>query len=176
MSQMYRVRYTKNGEGMVETGEAIVCAPNQDNALSIVAQINKLPTSGTQFEVSRVKPPYVLIKRAEVERRMGAYEATTVSEGLACVATFPHKADLPEREDYSVVVRAEIRAEGETDAIQGVARSLVRHAMGERQKPSLKSLELSCDAIKREPIVSRYDENAGYTRHSFVRGGAVRPR
>src|SRR3954466_12415616 len=87
MNQMYRVKFTRNGDGTVESGEAIVNVVNQEQAIALVAMQCALPMSGTQFDCSRVKPAFVLIRRANVERHISAFEAMTVSESLASNAT-----------------------------------------------------------------------------------------
>ncbi len=175
MTQMYRVKFTRNGEGTVESGEAILNAADQNQAISIVCNECHLPVTGTQFDVTRVKPSFVLIRRANVARQIATFEATTVSEYLASNATFP-RSDRPEREIFAVTVAAELHADGELDAISGVARAIIRHADGARQRLSLREFDISCEPVKAEPRVSRFEENANYDVHHFVQGGSVRPK
>jgi|tagenome__1003787_1003787.scaffolds.fasta_scaffold20869049_1 hypothetical protein len=74
------------------------------------------------------------------------------------------------------MVDADIHADNETDAIQGVARAIVRHSVGERQRLSIRGFNITCDQVNNEPRVSRYEENALYSAHHFVQGGAARPK
>lgn len=175
MPQMYRVKFALNGEGTVETGEAIVNADSKEGAESVVAQMCNLPRTMVQFETARVKPAFVLLRRANVERHIATFEAKTVAETVACRATFP-RSDRLEREIFRVQAYVELRADNETDAIQGTARAIVRHSVGERQRLSLRSFDITCDKVQPEDRVSRFDENAALTTHRFVQGGSVRPR
>ena len=58
MSHMFRVDFiTHHANGTVETGKVIVLAESHDQARDIVCAQLKLPTSRTQAETTKVKPP-----------------------------------------------------------------------------------------------------------------------
>lgn len=175
MSQMYRVKFARQlADGMVDMGDCLIVAQNQDaacDAVRIILEIDK----NTEFDVSRVKPSFYQIARREVKKSLSTFDANAVDQKFASSATFPTET-WPDEFWHAVEAKANIRAENENEAILKLAKSLVREMAGERQKMSCKELDILCDRTEYHPRAPAVEQNALYSVHSFFRGGAGRPK
>ncbi len=174
--QMYRVKFARKlSDAKVDVGDAVVCASSQENALVLVAQILDLPVSGTEFEVARVKPSFFQVSRRTVDHRLATFDAETVSDKVACRATFPGVTESRvERDWYQVSAHADIHAENENEAVLMLARALVRQMTGEGQKRSTQNLDVACDRRSIHPRIAAVEENGLYKTIRVFQGGDAR--
>lgn len=174
--QMYRVRFARKlDDAKVDVGDVVVCAGTQEMALVLVAQILDLPVSGTEFEVARVKPSFFQVSRRTVDHRLATFAADTVSDKVACRATFPGVTESRvERDWYQVHAQADIHAENENEAILMLSRSLVREVAGENQKRSTQNLDVACDRRAVHPRTAAVEENGLYRTIRVFQGGDAR--
>src|SRR6266702_1266859 len=106
--QMYRVRFARTlPDDLVEMGDCIVCASNNDAARDMVAAIVGFPATVAQFEIVRIKPSLYLIGRRDVKHSLSAADGTAVDADNASAATFPGVSESMRDEHwYSVQAQA----------------------------------------------------------------------
>jgi hypothetical protein len=177
--QMYRVRYVRKlTETTVEQGDCVVCAANGDAARDMAAVVIGFAVSTAEFEVERVKPSLHMISRRERANSIATVRAESVSVAKACAATFPGTTEARESrlEEpwFEVHATANIRGEDENDAIRKLARGITLEMLGEKQKTSIRDLDIKCDRSAFRPRPSRIEENGLYTHLRFFHGGDQR--
>lgn len=174
--QMYRVKFAKKIDpDTVDIGDVVVCAGSREAAMDMVAQVLELARSGTEMDVSRVKPSLFQVSRRTVKNSVATFDGNTIRDDVVSVATFPGTTEnMPDEFWYSVVASASIRAENEEAAISKIAKAIVREASGEKQKASCKDLDIQCDRTEYHPRSPAVERNALYTFRRIFQGGDTR--
>jgi hypothetical protein len=176
--QMYRVKFARRLIGdVVDLGDMIVCAGTQDAARDTVAVLLAIGVSGTEWDISRVKPSIYQVSRREVRNSISTVTADLVNPAFATMATFPGTTEnRAEQFWFSVQATARIRAENEEDAIVKLAAGLEREMAGTLHKPSFQDLDIRCDRAELHPRSPAVEKQSIYTDIKIVHGGAGRPR
>lgn len=174
--QMYRIKFARKiNDATLDVGDVVLCATSQETALVMVAEILGLPVSDTSFDVSRVKPSFYQISRKIVDNSLSTYEADRVDARFGCRATFPGVTERRvERSWFSVSASADLHAESENDAIAMLSRAVAREMNGEKQKRSLRNLDIVSERAAERPRTAAVEQNALYEVRRIFRGGDAR--
>ena len=174
--QMYRVKFAmKAGEGAVNLGDVLVCANSNTSAKEMVAVHMGLPRSGVEMTAERVKPSIFTLSRREVANRISSYQAETVPAHEMSRATFPGVTEARKDEFwFEIEARAQVRAEDESAAIVKLSRGIEREMSGERQKGSVRELDIVCDRKELHPKTSAVERNGMFKSIRVFQGGDAR--
>lgn len=185
--QMYRVRFVRMKKSdTIDKGDCIVCANNNEAAIIMVATVLDIPISSTEFEAVRVKPGVYLIGRNEVHKKMFAVDGKSVNISQASMATFPYRKQEerkepalgverdPEEHCHELNITASVMAQNENSAIIRLAKGMLREMAGEKQKPSVRDIDIKCDRKELRPKESSTEQNSLYTHLRFFQGGDAR--
>lgn len=179
--QMYRVKFARKLSGdRVDLGDVIVCAETQESARETACRILCLPRIDTQTDVSRVKPSLYQIARRVAHHSVACFDAKTVDDLLLSTATFPGVTESMKDEYwFSVEAQANIRAIDENEAIRKLGSAISREMNGEKQKGSVKELDIKCDRVEFHARTAAVEQNSLYAVEDALRlfrGGDARPR
>jgi uncharacterized protein YsxB (DUF464 family) len=163
MSQMYQVTYIVHGEG-AETGRAIVCAQNSDQAAEMVMAILKLPASRVRFESARVKPSFYQIDRREMPAARKDKPQKNNDGATASV--------------FELSASCQVKAYSEASAWRKFGDGLIARASANAPFGfgGILDIQMSADRSELRCKESAVDQQAIYSKHRFFSGGAARPK
>lgn len=161
--QLYKVSFHVHHADVIDIGEVVVCASNQDHAAEILSHHLMLPVSTTVFEVQRVKGNFYQLKRKEVAKPNTA-------------ARKSDDRDKPAVFDLSVNVSVKARTEASAwlnlaDCLRervGVAKPIVNS--------SIVSIDMQANRREFTPRSPAMEKQSIYTKPQFFSGGSARGR
>jgi hypothetical protein len=123
--QLYRVEFQTHYGSEIDIGDVLVCAMDRESAAATVMQLLQLPTSRTQYSVSRLKPNLYEIQRRRVPKNKGGGHGQSVTGGPGGPTT-----------TYRCEISATVSGKSEQHAIRRLAESLYERGKGPGARPT----------------------------------------
>jgi hypothetical protein len=160
--QMYKVIFNAHQTNIIDHGEVIVCASNQDHATEILSHNLLLPISKTMFETHRVKGNFYQLNRREIIKKEQKSNKTRVE---------PDKKAI-----FNLSVNVEIKARTEMQAWLMLSE-YIKERIGVA-KPienlNIVSIDMQASRVEFEPKKPAIEKQAIYKEHVFFSGGSAR--
>ncbi len=161
MGQLYRVKFAVHYEDVIDNGDVLLVANDEQSAIDFIRMYFEVPASQAIFDVRRVKPSIWQLDRHEIVKNSISKSLNKKREPLAIFNCFASPS---------------VRAANERSAWRKLGSALIDRSSNDRAVADkwIQGMELSADRKEftaRSPAIER---QAIYTHPQFFSGGATR--
>jgi len=161
--QMYKVSFQTRYNDIIDIGECLVCAANNELAADMIRESLRLPISSTIFEVNRIKPSIYSLSRKEVIKNQNFHNHQTDKDPSV----------------FMLSASCSIKAYSETSAWNRFSKSISERSFANKaviEDGGIKDLEMNCERKELTPRSPAIEKQSIYKCPQIFAGGMARGR